>query len=427
MLISILRSTFLTLLLSLAAYVAFLALLTIPVIQSQVIYLNYIRLTWTQDLNRPEQWGFMRNQATPFTLRTPDAQTLHAWHILPLNTYHHHAASLAKEPTGLAPDITQRHSFRLLRDDPSSLLVLYLHGAAGTLGSGYRPPSYRALSAAAPSRIHVVAIDYRGFGRSTGAPSEAGFLTDALALVRWATQTAGVPPERIVVFGQSLGTAVALALVHHLATAVPPAERVYFAGVVLVAPLVDVERLTESYRVAGTIPLLSPLARFPRLLRFFNGLVWTKWSSGVKVAEFVHHCEREANQGRRTVSASRDVGLETERARYHITMIHAKDDYDIPWTHTEQLYWHAVNASLPQGIRYDELEQEKDKVRQPLGAGGWVVERATEQGVLREEIVEFGLHDRLMSYPVVSLAVWRAFNNSRADSGEIGKRLVAET
>ncbi|KAG7152440.1 Protein ABHD12B like protein [Verticillium longisporum] len=154
---------------SLASYAAFIGLLTVPFFQNQVIYLNGVTLTWFQD-------------------------TLHAWHILLLGLYQKHEPRLVEEPSGIAPNISKTLGFELLRDDPDARLVIYLHGAAGTLGSGWRPASYRAIYAASPSNIHTVAIDYRGFGASTGTPSEEGLLTDALTLVNWALKEARIPP-----------------------------------------------------------------------------------------------------------------------------------------------------------------------------------------------------------------------------------------
>ncbi|PTB64493.1 alpha/beta-hydrolase [Trichoderma citrinoviride] len=382
---------------STVGYFVFLGVLTIPACQNQAIYLNKITLTWGQDVNVPEQWGFLHNQVTPFMLDTSDGETLHAWHILPLDLYRNHEKELIDEPAGLALDITSRLSFKLLREDLDSLLVLYLHGAAGTLGSGWRPPSYRAMSALNPDKIHTVAIDYRGFGTSTGTPSEPGLLNDALALAKWAIEVAGIPPSRIVLFSQSLGTAVTLSLAHHLATQV--ANPIFFAGMVLVAPFANVEELTATYRIAGTIPLLDPIARFPWLLDFFNGFIIAKWPSTEKIAEFVRFCEMSSD----------------DAARYDITIIHAEDDYDIPWEHSDKLYWHAVNASSPHEVSYEELEDAKAASRSDLHGGGWVVEQKTQKGYLREAISRWGLHDRIMSYPVVSLAVWRAFQRAASE------------
>ncbi|OTB00539.1 hypothetical protein M426DRAFT_267441 [Hypoxylon sp. CI-4A] len=388
--IPVVRSVVYALIASTGLYAAFLGILTIPFFQNQVIYLNRVTLTWFQDVNVPEHWGFLHNQVTPFKLPTSDGQVLHAWHILPLELYRQNEQSLLEESSGLAFDITDRFGFKLLRDDPSSLLVLYFHGAGGTLGSGWRPSSYRAMSASESHRIHTVAIDYRGFGASTGAPSEEGLLKDAVALADWAMKEAGVSPSRIVLFAQSLGTAVSISLANYMAAQPDP---ILFSGIVLVAPFADVELLTATYRVAGTIPILDPIARFPRLLAWLNSFILSKWPSKDTLAEFIRRCE----------------SMSEDSQRYHITIIHAEDDYDIPWTHSEQVFWHAVNASSTEGISYEQLEEEKKAVRVDRGAGGWAMERQTRKGVIREEIMKFGLHDRIMSYPVVSLAVMRAF------------------
>ncbi|KAI0184740.1 Alpha/Beta hydrolase protein [Xylaria flabelliformis] len=389
-LVAALRSVFYGLLASTGLYALFIGILTIPVLQDQIIYLNRVTLTWCQDVNIPEQWGFLRNQVTPFFLTTPDGESLHTWHILPLELYRQNQEALSKEPQGLALDVKKRLSLKLLRDDPSSLLVLYFHGAAGTLGSGWRPPSYRAMSVGAPHRIHTFAIDYRGFGSSSGYPSEKGLLTDAITLAEWAMKEAGIPPSRIVIFAQSIGTAVSLSLIHHMATQPEP---VLFSGLVLVAPFADVESLTATYRIAGTVPLLDPVAKFPRLLAWLNTLIITKWPSKIKLADFIRQCE----------------DMDQESPGYDVTIIHAEDDYDIPWSHSEQLFWHAANASMPHGITFEELEKEKIASRVNNDIGGWAVERRTKRGVIREEIMKYGLHDRIMSYPVVSLAVMRAF------------------
>lgn len=201
---------------------------------------------------------------------------------------------------------------------------------------------------------------------------------------------ANIPTSRIVLFGQSLGTAVAISLSHNLSHQDPP---VLFSGMVLVAPFADVELLTATYRVAGTIPLLEPLAYFPRLLSLMNKAITSKWPSKDKLAEFV-----------RTVHT-----IFSADARYHINIIHAEDDYDIPYSHSDQLYWHAVSASTPNGVSFEELEKQKTDTRCSLGAGGWVATTETERGVIRQEIARYGLHDKIMSYPIVSRAVARAF------------------
>jgi abhydrolase domain-containing protein 12 len=153
-----------------------------------------------------------------------------------------------------------------------------------------RISNYRALSAGDPRKIQVLTFDYRGFGSSTGTPSESGLIIDALAVVDWAMNIASIPPSHILIFAQSMGTAVGLAVSHHFALQSPP---VVFADTVLVAPFVDVATLSATYRVAGTIPILSPLAKFPLLINYFEGYIRDKWLSKDRIEWYVR--ANEAN------------------------------------------------------------------------------------------------------------------------------------
>jgi fermentation-respiration switch protein FrsA (DUF1100 family) len=91
--------------------------------------------------------------------------------------------------------------------------VLFLHGNAGSIVHRLEwLPMFQRLG------LSVLLIDYRGFGASTGTPSETGTYADAEAAWRHLTETRRIPPERIVVFGESLGSAVAA----HLAARVSP-------------------------------------------------------------------------------------------------------------------------------------------------------------------------------------------------------------
>lgn len=371
-----------------ALYASLLGLLTTSAFQSHAVYLHAIQMTWFKNLNVPETFGFLKNQATPFSINTSDGECLYAWHILPVELYRKHELPLVAEPAGFVSDITSRLAFQLLRDDPDARLILHMHGAGGTVGSGYRVPNYRALSAGQPGKIHVLTFDYRGFGRSTGTPSESGLILDALAVVDWAMKVAGIPPSRILIFAQSMGTAVSIAVSKHLALQSPP---VVFAGTVLVAPFVDVATLVTTYRVAGTIPILSPLAKIPPLFNYLQRFIRDKWPSKDSIAQYVRANEAAGH-------------------KYRLTIIHAEDDYDIPWHHTPAIFWHAVNASVPAGISYDELELRKSESKVDLGAAGSVMEWRTENGVIREEILKTGLHDVIMGYPVITMAVMRSFS-----------------
>lgn len=83
--------------------------------------------------------------------------------------------------------------------------ILYFHGNAGNLS--LRLPNIGWLQ---QLPANVLAVDYRGFGKSEGKPTEAGVYRDAEAAYDYLVNERKIPPEQIVVLGQSLGTAVAV-------------------------------------------------------------------------------------------------------------------------------------------------------------------------------------------------------------------------
>ncbi|KAK5213798.1 hypothetical protein LTR72_012335, partial [Exophiala xenobiotica] len=128
----------------------------------------------------------------------------------------------------------------------------------------------------------------------------------------------------------SLGAAVGLALAQHLGHESPP---VLFAGIVLVSPFADVQLLTATYSIAGTIPLLSPVAKIPYAPPFLYKFIVSKWLSKARLVALIRLCDLL------------ELGeLERRRMKYDITLIHAEDDYDLPWMHFDVLFSHAVNA-----------------------------------------------------------------------------------
>jgi len=84
------------------------------------------------------------------------------------------------------------------------LCLLFLHGNAGNLTS--RLPLLRDLIG---EDLGGLLFDYRGYGKSGGSPTESGLYEDGSAALAWLASV-GVPPERVVLFGKSLGTGVAV-------------------------------------------------------------------------------------------------------------------------------------------------------------------------------------------------------------------------
>jgi fermentation-respiration switch protein FrsA (DUF1100 family) len=111
-------------------------------------------------------------QAAEIVLDTADGEQIVAWHVAPQ----------AGKP-----------------------VILYFHGNGGALR--HRVPRFAPLVA---DGTGLLALSYRGYGGSTGSPSEAGFIADARALYEFALARYGA--GRIVLWGESIGSGVAVAL-----------------------------------------------------------------------------------------------------------------------------------------------------------------------------------------------------------------------
>jgi fermentation-respiration switch protein FrsA (DUF1100 family) len=87
--------------------------------------------------------------------------------------------------------------------------VLILHGNAGNIATPGRIEHDRQLHGLG---LGIVAFDYRGYGESEGTPTESGLYTDARAAYDFLRDSLGAPASRIVIYGHSLGSAVAIEL-----------------------------------------------------------------------------------------------------------------------------------------------------------------------------------------------------------------------
>jgi fermentation-respiration switch protein FrsA (DUF1100 family) len=99
---------------------------------------------------------------------------------------------------------------------PGGLWLLICHGNAGNLSEFDRPVHYAGLRQLG---LNILAFDYRGYGENEGVPTEQGLYRDADAAYQYLREEVGVPANRIVVFGHSLGSAVAVDLASRVPTA----------------------------------------------------------------------------------------------------------------------------------------------------------------------------------------------------------------
>jgi fermentation-respiration switch protein FrsA (DUF1100 family) len=93
--------------------------------------------------------------------------------------------------------------------EPAHGAVLYFHGRGGNVSthSGAKRRWQQG-----PLHQAVLVVDYPGYGRSEGSPSEAGCYAAADAAYDWLTGVQGVPPGRVLIYGESLGGGVAVEL-----------------------------------------------------------------------------------------------------------------------------------------------------------------------------------------------------------------------
>ncbi|XP_071751809.1 lysophosphatidylserine lipase ABHD12-like [Centroberyx gerrardi] len=158
-----------------------------PWILGHVIYAHLLRIPFLVDLDRPEE---LLNHTCNFYLTTEEGISVGVWHTLP--------ASQWEEAAGRGPEW-----YRETLGDGRPVII-YLHGNAGTRALNHRVELAKILSAVG---YHVLSLDYRGFGDSSGEPSEAGLTTDALYLYQWVkTHSSG---SLVCLWGHSLGTGVA--------------------------------------------------------------------------------------------------------------------------------------------------------------------------------------------------------------------------
>ena len=127
----------------------------------------------------PDQLGLPYEDVS---LTAGDSVRLNGW-FLP--------APAARGPTPHAPAVT----------------VLFLHGNAGNISH-----RFEKLAVLRGLGVDAFILDYRGYGRSEGRPSEAGTYLDARAAYEYLTQQRRIGPAQIVVYGESLGSAVAVDL-----------------------------------------------------------------------------------------------------------------------------------------------------------------------------------------------------------------------
>ncbi|KAI0078220.1 alpha/beta-hydrolase [Panus rudis PR-1116 ss-1] len=290
------------------AYCAFIGLVCVPSLQRIVMYQHYFRLPLYPNFDTPETYGLAPGKAINLQISSTDNVTLGAWFILSDRYYHQ---NLRVQQSGIPPldNGTIRDA---LQTQPT---ILYFHGTAGTRASASRVQYYSAFT----NRLqaNVLVIDYRGFGDSSGVPSEPGLEADAVNAWRWLLE-AGAKEDNILITGHSLGTAVATKMAKHVLGAGHNPR-----GLALLAPFTSIAVVIEDYPPFG-FPIFKPLQSFALGRAFMKRFVRETFN---------------------TLSIIQDIELP-------VFVAHATSDTEIPHRHSRTLIDHIMHPILPPSLEF---------------------------------------------------------------------------
>lgn len=131
--------------------------------------------------------------------KTSDKQNLHGWFVPASSSQGTSRGAIGS--TNGTDALADPVSPKLANGD---LTVLYCHGQGGN--NMFYLDTVNLLNGLG---LNCLIFDYRGYGQSTGRPTERGTYCDIRAAYRWLTKTKKIPPEKIIIFGWSLGGSLA--------------------------------------------------------------------------------------------------------------------------------------------------------------------------------------------------------------------------
>jgi len=145
--------------------------------QDQLLFQPTSRLLATPNAAGMNYETVRLNTTNPSSRIGSDGETLHGWWIP-------------------APDVSRETS----PGEFAKQTLLFFHGNAGNISGRLESvQKFRQLG------LNVLIVDYRGYGQSTGSPSEEGIYKDAEACWRHLMETRGIAPDDVVIFGRSMG------------------------------------------------------------------------------------------------------------------------------------------------------------------------------------------------------------------------------
>lgn len=290
--------------------IAPLVIVAWPNLMSHMIFQNFIYFPF-KNLSNPGDFGL--DHAYSFKLQHQDVQ-LGAWHILP-------------DSIELEPSLTQEHHFEInfptqqqklnqeTNNSKPPIVVLYLHGNINDRSQGHRIDLYKMLRGLG---VHVVAVDYRGYGDSTGTPTEIDVVSDALFTYEYLRK---VVPQgaSVYIWGHSLGTGISSSLSRMLSERGRPVD-----GLILEAPFYNIAEEIE-YHPFSWVFLYNPL--------FFRSINYALESVQLMFRNDIH----------------------LSKVKSKMMIIHAEDDLIIPVYQSEHLYELVKKEGISDNVTFHKI------------------------------------------------------------------------
>jgi len=212
----------------------------------QMMYWGYIKLKLTRMLLKflpaPPQSSYELvpdNLASKYSIRVKNLSDMHHCHRIP------DAFEVSKvESTGGNQVVTLMVKSCA---DPK-YIIIYSHG--GTVDVGNICNFYYTLGDRL--KCNILTYDYSGFGETKGEPTESNLIADAEAVYKFVREKYQIPPQKIILYGQSLGCALTIYL----------ATKHNVAGVVIHSPFMSILRIAFP-----DIPITPFFDSFPNIDR----------------------------------------------------------------------------------------------------------------------------------------------------------------
>jgi hypothetical protein len=171
-----------------------------------------------------------------------------------------------------------------------------------------------------------------------------------------------------------------------------------FAGIVLVAPFPDLPVLLRTYKIAGIIPVLSPLRPYPRIANFLSTRIVDQWPTLSRLRSLL-------------------AAAKVSKTPVHVTILHARNDQDIDFRLSEDVYAELEKSLLGEDNVMSTEERRSIHGGERVKRGAFAyrnVEAADGERNVELEIVRYGGHNQVVGFAQVSLAIRRAWKGKKS-------------